>query len=335
MLDHEKEKILYRILSGKTILRELRLDVFAPSLDLLYESEEIYSEYYEKSGVLTKEQLRNTLLNKGIISIKDMNYVKDFTNILQNLQKELCANFEHEQAKDIKKLIEDARAKYSHIMSELIQYETYCKDGLSSYAKSIFLIRNTTYRDNKLYDFSDKQPVSILEQINKKIISNDDIREIAKDSSWSNTWYSFKGMNIFKNFPTTEQQLLTMWSKVYDNIRESEEPPSEELLKDNDATDGWLILNKEKSDSKKKSNNKKLIQNSKINNSEEVFIVAKTKEDIDNINKMNSKHAQRIKEQRLAQIYEKGKMYHSNFTDVKLDIQDKYHKMVMERVKKK
>lgn len=335
MEDYQKEKILYRILSGRTMIKELRLDVRAPSLDLLYESEEIYSEYYEKSGVLSKEELRQILLGNGIISKEDYDYLNKFKDILESLQKELCANFENEQANSIRKLINQARDRYLKINLDLSKYETYSKEGLASYAKSIFLIRNTTYKNNKLYDFSDKQPIRVLEFINQKTISNIDIREIAKSSSWSNIWFSFKNLYIFEKFPSTEQQLLVMWSKLYDNIRESEEKPSEELIMDNDAIDGWLIINREKSDKKSKENKSKMKFNSKIANSEEVFVMARSKEDIDRVNKMNSVHAERIKKQRLQQIYEAGNIDQHNLMDVRMDIQEKFHKMQVDKVRNK
>lgn len=336
MKDYEKEKYLYRILSGKTMLKRLRLDVLAPSLDLLYEAEEIYSEYFDKKGLMSKEDLHQYLLNDGEITIQDLNYIKEFRNLLENLQVELCSNFSDQlKADQWRKMISDAKEKYEYISTKVSEYDSYSKEGLANYAKSIFLIRNTTYCNQKLYDFSNIQPVVILNELNKYIISVDDVRNLAKNSSWANTWFSLKGQNIFNNFPTFEQQLLIMWSKIYDNVRESMEFPGEDLLQDNDALDGWLIIQNKKSKEKQNEKKTKLSRNSKIANADEVFIIANNKEEADRINRLNSNHARRIKDERLKQIQAKGAIHHHNFLDVRRDIQAEYHKLQMDRLKGK
>ncbi|HQW46407.1 MAG TPA: hypothetical protein PLZ98_04990 [Chitinophagaceae bacterium] len=166
-------------------------------------------------------------------------------------------------------------------------------------------------------------------------ISNDDIRDLAKKSSWCNTWYTIKGVNVFNGVPSIEQQLLLMWSKIYDNIRDTPDGPSEELILDNDAIDGWLIIQREESDKKKAENTSKLKINSKINNAQEVFIVAKTKEEADRIQGMNSLNASRIQKQRLEQISSQGDVHHHNLTDVRMDIREQFHKMNVEHIRGK
>lgn len=335
MKDYEKEKILYRILSGKTILTKFGLDVLTPSLNLLYEAEEVYCEYIEKKKVLTQEEIRDFLVSNNEVSIKDINFLKDSTKVIENLQKELCSNFYTLNAASIRSLIKQARDKRDSILIQLSKYEGYSLESVAGYAKSVFLISNTTYKGNKKYNFRKYSPVQVISELNNINISNTDIREVAKKSSWSNTWYSLKGYNIFESFPSIEQQLLLMWSKIYDNIRESPTAPNEDLILDNDAIDGWLILQKEESLKKNSENTTKLNKNSKINNCQEIFIIAETKEEADRIQNMNSKTALRIKEQRLKQIYEKGKVDHHNFIDVRMDVQEQFHKIQMEHIRGK
>jgi len=335
MKDHEKEKILYRILSGKTILSKLGLDVHTPSLNLLYEAEEIYCEYLEKKKVLTQEEIRSFLMNNGEVLIKDIGFLKDFQKLIENLQKELCARFNTIDADPVRSLIRQAREKQNQVLNHLAKYEGYSLESVAGYARSVYLISHTTYQGKKKYKFKNYSPLQIISELNNINISNTDIRELAKKSSWSNTWYTLKGYNIFKGVPSLEQQLLLMWSKIYDNIRESHDAPIEDLILDNDAIDGWLILQKEASLKKAVENTSKLNVNSKINNCQEVFIVAETKEQADRIQKMNSKTALRVQEQRLKQIYEKGKVDHHNFIDVRMDVQEQFHKMQMEHIRGK
>lgn len=336
MKDYEKEKYLYRILSGKTILSNLGLDVLTPSLDLLYESEEIYCNFYKKSGILTQEDIRSLLVQNNIISISDVSFLKDFQKVVESLQKDLCREFDTINADPIRSLIKQARNKREKILSVLAKHEGYSIENVANYAKSVFLISNTTYnKDGTKYNFSKYSPVSIISEINNLIISNDEIRDLAKQSSWSNIWYGIKGNNIFNGIPSLEQQLLIMWSKIYDNIRESPDSPSEKLILDNDAIDGWLILKKEESEKKKLENNSKINLSSKINNCEEVFIIAQNKEEADRIQKMNSKNASRIQKERVKQIYEKGSVHHHNLIDVRRNVQEQFHRMQMEHIRGK
>lgn len=337
MLGHELERVLHKILSGKTLLRNLNLEVLAPSVDLLYEAEEIYCEYYNKNGTLTREELKDKLVINKIISSEDVNYLEGFSKVLENLQKELYLHFSDLNADPIRSLIKQARKKQESILFKLSQYESYSKEGMAGYAKSIFLINNTTYREGKKFDFKDKSNINVLSEFNKHGISNDLIRLVARKSSWTNTWYGLKDGNIFKSIPTLEQQLLIMWSKVYDNIRESPEAPDDNIISDDDALDGWLLVQREESAAKKRenalNNTNKNKMNSKIANSDEVFFIARSKEDVERINKMNDAQAERIKQQRINQIYDKGAVDHHNLLDVRMDIQAQYHKLAMEHIK--
>jgi len=41
---------------------------------------------------------------------------------------------------------------------------------------------------------------------------------------------------------TLQQQLLLMWSRMYDSIQESVEPPEMDVIEDDDMLDGWLSI---------------------------------------------------------------------------------------------
>jgi hypothetical protein len=327
MQGFQQEKLLYRILSGKTIVKinDTRLVVHTPSLDLLYESYEIYEDFLNKSKIYSKEDLKTILIYKKVITLKDLDFLSKYNTILENFQKELFINFfEEDKAKSIRKNIKKLKEEQERLTLLLSKYDTYSKEGLANYAKSIFLISKTTYKNNKLYNFSKIRPIQVLGKMSEVALTPDIIRDLAKTSQWSNIWFSFKGSNIFLSGAncSIDQQLLMMWSRMYDGIRESTDCPCEEIINDNDAIDGWMLIQKakrlEESKNKDKANTGSF--NSKINNANEVFILAQTKEDIDRINAMNSENAMRIRENRMKQILEKGVIHHQEFNDVKLEL---------------
>lgn len=337
MKDFEKELLLYKILSGKTIvnINSTRLDVVTPSLDLLYEANLIYKDYYLKTGVKNKEEIRNTLVQLGIITSENLSFLEKSTNIIQNLQKELFINFNSPNADSIRSLIKQTRNEVFRIFEILAKYETFSLEGLANYAKTIFLIKNTTYKNGKKFNFKHITITNVLSEIQKSNCSADEIRDISKSSTWSNIWFGLKGSNIFKNGVgiSIDQQLLLVWSKLYDNIRENPECPNDAIIEDNDALDGWLLLQKEENAKKAQEARSKKSYSSKLDKCSEIFVMVKTKEEADRVLNMNDASSTRIMKQRINEITSKGEVDYHNLTDIRQDLQMAYNKMTMEKVR--
>lgn len=322
MLGHKQETILYRILSGKTIIRinESRLDVITPSLDLLYESCEIYNEFIENSDLMSKDELKTILLNRGIVKPEELEFLKTCGKIVENFQKDLFLEFDNpEKSQAIRSYISATRQDQERIINTISKYDTYTREGLANYAKSIFLISKTTYSGNAPYKFGKIKPIVVLAKMSEFNISPNTIRQISKNAQWSNLWFGFKGNNIFKGANSSiEQQLLMMWSRMYEGIKESPDCPKEEIVLDDDAIDGWLILEREErlNQKAKAANEKKFSHNSKLANAQEVFLIAKNKEDADRIHAQNSDYSNLVRQARLKTIQEKGVVNHHELPDI-------------------
>ena len=121
---------------------------------------------------------------------------------------------------------------------------------------------------------------------------------------------------------TYNQKNLIIWSQMYDNIQESMDCPSKDVIEDDDMLDGWFIIQAQKRD---KENAQKevdgLVRNEKIKNSSEVFVVAQSEEHAEQINKANNFHGTVIKKQRENFIKKAGVAEDHNFPDQKLQIQ--------------
>ena len=109
---------------------------------------------------------------------------------------------------------------------------------------------------------------------------------------------------------------------MYDNIAESPESPSEDVLEDDDMLDGWLLIQRRERDRDKQEKlAETVIDNQKISAADEVFVAAKSQEDIDRVNQLNDMRASIIREQRLGQIKSSdGGVRHQDLADVKQDI---------------
>ena len=110
---------------------------------------------------------------------------------------------------------------------------------------------------------------------------------------------------------------MCSWSNTYSSALSSQSPPDLSVLDDDDMFDGWFISQRKK-DAEEKIN----VENSKINNSQEVFVVAETLEDAKKINQSNSIHSKMIKKERFNATEKAGEagINHGQLPDVKRQI---------------
>ena len=321
MLGHIQETLIYRILSGKTLLtvNGIKLEIITPTLALMYESCQLYEQYFNTSRIFTKEELKEHLISKGIVKREELDFLTKCDKLIEQFQKDLYANFENKSTvNSLRSYIKKTRQEELNIYGKLAKYETYTKEGLANYAKSLFLIRNTVYHSAKPYKFKRVKPERILNELNMVNIGPRQIRDLSKNNQWLNMWYALKDYNLFPEGVgiSIEKQLLLTWSKIYDNIRDSPDCPTGEIIEDNDAIDGWLLIQKENKKVEKRDEHYK----SKLGNAQEVFILTKDKEEIDRVNNMNSSYSKQLRDSRLNQIYQHGTIAHGRLADVKQDL---------------
>ncbi len=85
----------------------------------------------------------------------------------------------------------------------------------------------------------------VQEMMNEGVISTKNIRAIAKSPEWRLLWVlSRENLPAVFNRPisdlTVTHRLLIYWSRVYDSAFERPEPPSNEIVNDDDRFDNWL-----------------------------------------------------------------------------------------------
>ena len=151
---------------------------------------------------------------------------------------------------------------------------------------------------------------------------------------WSNRDVSSCPLFIQDGFKelTFSQKNLVIWSKLYDNIQEHMEAPSEEVVKDDDMLDGWFIVQtrKREKDKKEKDIDSTLGSNA---GKDEVFVMANPadKEKIKAIRNMNDDQGAYIHDERLSYIEKQG-----DVDRIKLpDVQRELTKQMYEEMKKR
>jgi hypothetical protein len=179
-------------------------------------------------------------------------------------------------------------------------------EGYALSVKNEFIICNTLYKNNKRVfnnTLSNNQGSytyfnDLVNEINKNTISVAQFKELARHQIWKSYWYCNKN-NVFHDSViniTDDQRTLINISRMYDSVYEHQECPSDKIIEDDDMLDGWMIVQRRKSEQAK--NTKKVDDlNPKLKNAQEVFLMANNEESYEEIMSLNSQEGvRRIKE---------------------------------------
>jgi hypothetical protein len=322
MENYERELLIYRI--GSRYLPFNELEIRHPTIETLYKAQQIYNQtYLEADGIMDSDDMLLEMLNRQLITQEDDQQLEEvLPKHLEKWKIDLYQNFNDDAERErIEKYIGIVKKELNSLYLKKHAYDHLTIGGVAMFSKWYYIIENSTFRNNVIYDFSEKTIVSVLEYYNKNSITEEMIRDVAKNDPWRSIWSaSKKNGNIFPVAGidmTDEQRRLINWSSLYDNIQEYEDCPSDEVVQCDDALDGWLLLKKKDRESKKnQSEYKSRIE--KFSPDAEVFIPVKSKKEAEKVYSTNSIQSRNIIKSRLELIANKGEVKDLDFTDIKL-----------------
>jgi hypothetical protein len=316
MLFHQKELLISRIKAGFIKCGEIYIK--KPSLEIEYEANELMMEAIDKGGV-TDEEMGDYLISEGLWSEEEE---KQLNKILPDhidywKQKIYESLVRTNEQKKCRKYLQKAREEKDRLYIIRHQFDYFTCEGYGRYVKNLFLVANSSYtKDGKTANID---PNILLRQYHSLLLTEKEMRELSRTNPWVDEWRALgKQGKIFENGLTYEQKTLISWSMLYDNVHESMDCPSDEVINDDDMLDGWLIKQrKERERDKKQKETEGVLSNSKIANAGEVFVMVDTKEDAERITELNSISAENIRKSRLKQVEKKGSVKEQNFADSK------------------
>ena len=98
---------------------------------------------------------------------------------------------------------------------------------------------------------------------------------------------------------TDEQKTLVVLTKMYDSAYQHPECPPDSVFEDDDMFDGWMILQRRENEkTKNKNRTEKLLDGKKLNKAGEIFLVANSKEEAQNIYSLNDNNSRHIIKER-------------------------------------
>lgn len=334
MKQHEREFFIYTIRSGKVFVEynDLDLVIVPPTIEQNLRACQVYQKAYEQAyqdELMTEDETFIWMVEKELWTVDDDEKIKGLEKDLERLRVEIYEARNNNKLKErIRLYIRAGEKQLSNKLSEKNQYFAHTCEGIASAEKTSFLIKNTTYLNKELYSFDDLSLHHVMLEWQNSFLSEAKCRELARTEPWKSLWVIRDkiGIDLFDNAKSTDltynQKNLIIWSQMYDNIQESLDCPTNNVINDDDMLDGWFVVQNKKRDKeraeKEFENN---VKSDKIKNASEVFMVVNNQKDKEIVDNMNSVHGVNIKRQRMSLIKQKGSAQQQDFFDEKLRLQ--------------
>lgn len=328
MKQHEREFFVSQIRAG--IILYKGLEIRPISVIDAYRSQEIYKASYEEAladGLMPETELEQWMLDAGLLAPENAVAIQKSQKDIQQFKKDIFNHFnEPGKREQIRRFLRGAEGFWQKKMMEKAEYAVMTADNAAKTDVALFLMKTRTFKDNKPYTFNDIDITEILEYYTSTLLSEKQIRTLARSDTWKNVWSIRKHIKsllvLDDNYEVTvNQKALLQWSQVYDNIQESIDCPTDEIIADDDALDGWFLIEEDKRSKNKSENDfENKTKSDKIKKASEVFVMANSKESRDRVDNMNNTHSQHIKKQRYNTIKKHGTVEQQQFADEKLKI---------------
>lgn len=315
-MSQNNDFVISRILSNKIRCR-INNNLFViqnPTADIKYEAEEIYQDALNDAmneGMMTRDDLVIELIRHGLWSLENEKFLENLPGEIEDLKVKLFeSTFKSKEREAIRKGLSLLRTRMEGFYMQKYALDYNSCESYAGLCKNYFILEKTLYCNNNPIHLIDGNTLDeIASCVSSTRLSEKQIRELSRSEQWRSLW-SLRGVGVF-DVPlscfTEEQKSLCLWSKMYDNINESPDLPSDDVINDDDMLDGWLIIQRRKRDAElKKKAGESFLGSDKSKNADEVYIVVDSIEDARKVESMNNTMGKIKKAQRNQMIKEKG-----------------------------
>jgi hypothetical protein len=333
MKQHEREYFISRLRSGVIIIRErgLKLKVYTPTIEEEYEANQVYADAYDEAfrdEVMGEEEMLKWMQERGLWTEEHENKAEGLKKDIERLKIEIFNARNNEVLREhIRKYIRAGETQLGETISGKHIYDSHTREGLAAVEKLQWLIQHCSFLDDQLYDFDEISLDSVITSYQSIFLNEAQVRELAREEPWRSEWSvrETAGRKLFKDngrMLSVEQKNIIIWSQMYDNIQESMDTPSDDVIKDDDMLDGWFIIQKKKREKETAEQEfEDSVGSEKIKNADEVFVMANTANDAERVRSMNDlTGVMRIKERA-------GTIKNSDGVVQQLELKDEKRKM--------
>jgi len=312
------DQLLYRILLGYIIYNPgIKLRIYSPSIQVLYESCVLYNRILSEADNLTEEEMLEELIKNGIWTEDDEHNYNVLPRRIEDFKVDIFLNFHSASLQEKpREQLSRALSIYNQLFVKRHAFDYVTNTGVANFAKWQYIIAKSTYRGKKRWNWSLGSTQDALNFYYSQHISDEQIRLLARTNPWDNIYNSESDVfgKPMINL-TQDQHRLLSWSRMYEAAYGQSDYPPKKLIEDDDIFDGWLIY---KSRDRNKLNPDKIITNPKIANAQEIFIPARNKEEAQAIYEMNSNRSRNIIRNRAERVKQEGTVDYHKFKDVQM-----------------
>lgn len=329
-----RQCLVAQILSGNTFFKfgGRTYYISSPSLFDVSAAAFIYEESLSKySDLLSEQDTIDIAIQEGIWSHELDNKLESIPKRIESCKVDLFyAYSDSKKSKQLRQQIDNYKETMDNWHQLKYKHYHLSKESMAAVDKVRYLLgRCLKDVDGNTVDPSDEELFQrAINAWHESRYDDDIIRMLVKNDPWREIWITSK-TDIFRK-PAIElndiQRSLLRWSKHYDYVYEHPECPDDAIIEDDYLLDGWLIIQHNQAEQERKKHRGESLYSAKKDASE-VFIVAKTPEDITNIEALNDSQSSFIKKQRMAAIQQHGQVAEQNMPDSKLDIQRRFNEM--------
>lgn len=308
---------LSRILSGfyLFVYNNTRYKLVYPDISIKYEAELYAEQEYEDNKFndwITEDAIIDSLVSMGVWTYNGDENLKNLEKQIEDLKVDIYKNFLNPtKLKSLRRTLSNTKNTYNRQYELRHSLDAYTAQGYSQVLKNQYILVHSLYHtnDTKIFNSIDDIDTKFLDSLSTIISANTiDIsvfRAIARSDIWRNYWSANNQLLFDKSTInwTDEQKTLVVLTKMYDSAHEHPECPPDSVFEDDDMFDGWMITQKRDNEkNRNKNRTEKMLEGKKLDKAGEVFIVANSQEEAQNIYNLNDGSSRHIIRERESAI---------------------------------
>jgi hypothetical protein len=331
-MNEDLELLLYRIFCGYLIfsLNNETYKLSSANLTIKYEAQILYNNIINDEKYndwIREDNLDNLLVYLNLWTKDTSMIIKDIEKKIDNHKVEYYTHFKFSDKKNsIKKNLENYKKQLSSILNKKEELYSNTLEGYANSIKNEFIITRTLYKNDKLvFNNSCNENNyllfnNVVSELNKYNINIYDFKKIAKNNIWRSYW-NVKKDKVFSDSLTDDQRTLIGISQMYDRVYEHPECPSDEIIDDDDALDGWMIVQQRKTKKDKKQQQVDNL-NPKLKNAQEVFLFANDNNEAEEIIGLNNLEGLSRMKSKINHVKKFGLTEDGRLPDVQIDLRN-------------
>jgi hypothetical protein len=334
---HLRELHVARILLGRLRVQACGRPfvVRAPTREERYLAQEAYCEALreaELEGLYSEPELLDFLRRHGLWTDTDQRDLDAVTHDLDELKIALYqSGFRSHERQRVRGALAEARRRQMALLARRHAYDDRTAHAHAAARRERHLVGPCLLLPDGTPAFAHPgqfwdEPGRLLDEvIQARLLARipaTTFRELARTEPWRGVWSCRESEGGVFGVPaadlTEEQRELASWSRLYDSVLAHPSHPSSAVIEDDDALDGWLLLQDRDRKRAEDRADASTVVGGKIGNCQEVFVMADTPEDARRIDSLNTESARRVRESRLRHLAARGELDEADMPDTRM-----------------